>query len=240
MTMFRPILSALAVPLALALLPCAPALAATQPYVVTAFDSVRVEAPVRVVIRTGGGSSARGEGDRIILDRLDVQVSGGLLLVRLRPAASPGEQRPGGSATLTLSTGTIRRVQLSGGGSLAIDVMKGQRGDIALAGSGDISIGKVAVDRLVAMVAGNGRMTLAGNAGIVEARATGAGVVDAAGLKAKQATLVNQGPGSITLTANGPADISTAGSGDVTVLGMAACKVARGGTGRISCGGKDY
>ncbi|MDF0543605.1 DUF2807 domain-containing protein [Sphingobium sp. H39-3-25] len=238
--MSRLALFACAVPLALSLPPGAPARAATQPYVVTAFDSIRVEAPVKVVIRTGAGSSARGEGDRAILDRLDVQVSGGLLLVRLRSAASPGEERPGGSATLTLSTETIRRAQLSGGGSLAIDAMKGQRGDVALAGSGDITIGKVAVDRLFTMVAGNGRMTLAGNAGIVEARSTGAGIIDAAGLKAKQARLVNQGPGSITLTTNGATDISTAGSGDVTVLGMAACKVVRGGTGKISCGGKDY
>ncbi|WP_336959375.1 GIN domain-containing protein [Sphingobium aquiterrae] len=228
----------------IAALPCAPfcalAHAATQPYVVTTFDSIRVEAPVRVAIRTGAGTSARGEGDRQILDRLEVLVSGGLLLVRLRPPASLGEARPGGTATLTLSTGLIRRAQLLGGGALTIDAMKGQRGDIALAGSGDIAVGAVALDRLVVMVAGNGRMTLSGAAGVLEARSTGAGIVDAPGLKAKQATLVNQGPGSITLTVNGPADIATAGSGDVTVLGTPACKVTRGGTGRISCGGKDY
>lgn len=234
MTRFRHIL------VVMGLLSCVPAHAATQAYVITTFDSIRVEAPVRVVIRTGAGTSARGEGDRQILDRLDVQVSGGLLLVRLRAPASPGEARPGGTATLTLSTEMIRRAQLSGGGSLTIDAMKGQRGDIALAGSGDIVVGTAALDRLVVMVAGNGRMTLSGAAGVFEARSTGAGIVDAPGLKAKQTRLVNQGPGSITLTASGPADISTAGSGDVTVLGTPACKVTRGGTGRISCGGKDY
>jgi hypothetical protein len=239
MTAFRPIASA-GVALLMGLSPAA-ARAATQPYVVTSFDSIRLDAPVRVLVRSGGGASARGEGDRDTLDRIDLQVSSGLLVVRLRPPAAGANARGAvGPATLILTTQQVRRVQLSGGGSISVEGMKGQRGDIALAGSGDIAVSGVALDRLVLMVAGNGRLTLSGTAAILEARLTGAGSVAGESLRAKDAKIVNQGPGAIVATVGGTADISTAGSGDVTVLGAPSCTVARGGTGALRCGGKDY
>ncbi|CAN5288905.1 head GIN domain-containing protein [soil metagenome] len=221
-----------------AMLTAAPALAATQPYTITSFDSIRVNAPVRVVIATGAGVSARGEGSRDALDRVDLTVSGTVLTVRMK-APQAGE-KAAGPVTLTLSTGQLGRVLLSGGGSVAVDRMKGLRGDLVLAGGGDIAVGAVALDRLDVVVTGSGRVTLAGMAGVFNADVSGPGALAAEGLKTKQAKLVSTGPGSIVLTAATSADINARGSGDVTVTGKAACKVYRGGTGRIVCGGEDY
>src|SRR5690606_1830762 len=108
--------------------------AASQPYIVTGFDSIRVNAPVRVVVTTGGGVSARGEGDRDSLDRLELSNSGSLLTVRLK-TPEPGTKSKG-PVTLTLSTGQLKRIALSGGGSITIDRLKGLSADLALAGSG--------------------------------------------------------------------------------------------------------
>jgi hypothetical protein len=214
------------------------ALAATQPYTLSGFDTLKVNAPVRVIVTTGGGVSARGEGDRDALDRIDLSVSGAVLTVRLKPV-QPGE-KSGGSVTLTLSTGQLNRVILSGGGSIIIDRMKGLRGDLALAGSGDIAVGAVALDQLGVMLSGSGKVTLAGTAGVLTASVSGPGAVAAEGLKAKQAKLASDGPGNIVVNALTSADVTARGSGDVTVLGKPACKVNRGGTGRLQCGGEDY
>lgn len=216
--------------------PCA--LAASQPYIVTNFDSIRVNAPVRVVVSTGGGVSARGEGDRDALDRLDLSNSGSLLTVRLKPP-EPGS-RSSGPVTLTLSTGQLKRIALSGGGSLSVDRLKGLNADVALAGTGDISVGSVAVDAMGVTITGSGRVSLAGSTGVLNANVSGPGALAAEGLKAKQARIANDGPGSIVLTAITAADIAARGSGDVSVLGKPACKVNRGGTGRIVCAGEDY
>jgi hypothetical protein len=220
------------------LLSAAPVSAATQPYTITSFDGVRVLAPVRVVIATGVGVSARGQGARDALDRVDMAVSGTLLTIRMK-APQAGE-KAAGPVTLNLSTGRLGRVMLSGSGSVAIDRMNGLRGELVLDGGGDMSVGAVALDRLDVIVTGSGRVTLAGNAGVLNVNMSGPGAAAAEGLQAKQVKIVNNGPGSIALTALTSADISTRGSGDVMVTGKGACKVNRGGTGRIVCGGVEY
>ena len=75
-----------------------PAAAATRGYTITSFDAIRVDAPVTVIVTTGAGASARAEGDQALLDRLNVAVSGRLLIVGIT-RARPGE-KGGGAATL--------------------------------------------------------------------------------------------------------------------------------------------
>lgn len=221
-----------------ALLSSGPAIAATHGYTITSFDAIRVDAPVEVIITTGAGASARAEGDQSLLDRLKVEVSGRLLTVRMdRPR--PGE-RSGGRATVRLSTGSLARLVLTGGGSVSVNRMKGLRGDIILGGNGDVSVAAVDVDQLNLGLSGAGRATLAGRAATASLRLNGPGAVEAESLRVRQATVSNDGPGNVALTAEVTAEISASGSGDVTIVGKAACQVDNRGTGRISCGGESY
>jgi len=225
----------------LALIPfllAAPVGAATRGFTVTSFDAIRVDAPVEVVITTGAGASGRAEGDQAALDRLKLNVSGRLLAVTMERAQSGG--KPTGRAVLRLSTGDLGRVVLTGGGSVSISRMKGLRGEIVLGGNGDVSVAAVDLDQLNLGVAGAGRATLAGRVGTATVRVNGPGAVKAQGLRARQAVVANDGPGTVMLTADVTAKLSTSGSGDVTVLGKAACSVDNHGTGRISCGGEAY
>lgn len=215
-----------------------PAAAATQGYTITRFDSIRVDAPVRVFVATGKGVTAKGEGDRDALDRVDLQVSGNLLVIRMKPRGTD-EKRGGGPVTLRLSTDDLRRVTLTGGGSLTIDSMRGQRGDILLGGGGDITVGAVALDQIGVLLSGAGRIMLSGQAGRADMRVSGPGVLTADALVSRDARLVNEGTGSISTTASATADISAFGSGDVLVQGKAACKVKHSGAGRVLCGGEE-
>jgi len=226
-------------PLALlAALLTTPATAATNGYTITSFDAIRVDAPVEVIITTGAGPSARAEGDQALLDRLKVEVSGRLLTVRMEKAR-PGE-KSGGRATVRLSTGTLERLVLTGGGSISVSRMKGLRGDIILGGNGDVSVAAVDVDQLNLGLAGAGRAMLAGRAAVASVRVNGPGAVVADGLRVRQATVSNDGPGNVALTADVTAKVAASGSGDVTIMGKAACQVENRGTGRISCGGEAY
>ncbi|WP_340265344.1 GIN domain-containing protein [Sphingobium mellinum] len=215
-----------------------PASAATRGFTITSFDAIRVDAPIDVAITTGAGASARAEGDQALLDRLKVDVSGRLMAVTME-RARPGE-RSGGRAVLRLSTGALQRIVLTGGGSVSVSRLKGLRGEIILGGNGDVAVGAVDVDQLNIGLAGAGRATLAGRAGVATMRVNGPGAVMAELLHARQASVSNDGPGNITLTADVTAKLSASGSGDVTILGKAACQVDNRGTGRISCGGEAY
>jgi hypothetical protein len=221
-----------------AILIATPATAATRGYTITSFDAIRVDAPVSVIVTTGAGASARAEGDLALLDRLNVNVSGRLLTISMN-RAQPGE-KSGGAATLRLSTGDLSRIVLTGGGSVAVNRMKGLRGDIVLGGNGDVTVAAVDLDRIDLSLAGGGRATLTGRTGIANIRVSGPGAVAGDALRARQATLANDGPGSIALTAEVTAKITATGSGDVTVTGKAACSVDNRGTGRIACGGDSY
>ncbi|PJG49881.1 DUF2807 domain-containing protein [Sphingobium sp. LB126] len=215
-----------------------PAQAATRGFTVTSFDAIRVDAPVEVVITTGTGASARAEGDQAALDRLKLDVSGRLLSVTMAKA-QPGE-KSGGRAVIRLSTGDLGRIVLTGGGSVSASRMKGLRGEIVLGGNGDVRVAAVDLEQINLSVAGAGRATLAGRAGVANIRVTGPGAVAAEALRARQATVVNDGPGTVALTAEGAAKVTASGSGDVTVTGKAACSVDNRGTGRINCGGEAY
>lgn len=214
------------------------AVAATRGYTITSFDAIRVDAPVEVIITTGAGASAKVDGDQSLIERLHIDVSGRLLTIRM-DRARPGE-KSGGRATVRLSTGMLERLVLTGGGSISVSRMKGLRGEIVLGGNGDVSVATVDVDQLSLGVAGAGRATLAGRAAVAAVRVNGPGAVAAEGLRARQATVSNDGPGNVALTADVTAKISASGSGDVTIAGKAACQVENRGTGRITCGGEAY
>ena len=215
-----------------------PAEAATRGYTITSFDAIRVDAPVTVVVTTGSGASARAEGDQAALDRLKVDVSGRLLIISMaRPRSG---EKSGGAATLRLSTGMIDRIVLTGGGSVMVDRMKGLQGQIVLGGNGDVGVADVALDRIDVALAGGGRATLGGRTGVANIRVNGPGAVAAEGLRARQASISNDGPGSVTLTAEVTAKVVSTGSGDVTVGGKPACTIDNRGTGRILCDGENY
>ena len=215
-----------------------PAMAATRGYTITSFDAIRVDAPVEVIVTTGAGASAKVDGDQSLIERLHIDVSGRLLTIRM-DRAQPGE-KSGGRATLRLSTGTLERLVLTGGGSISVSRMKGLRGEIVLGGNGDVNVAAVDLDQLSLGVAGAGRATLAGRAAVATVRVNGPGAVAAEELRVRQATISNDGPGNVALTAEVTAKISASGSGDVTVTGKAACQVENRGTGRISCGSEAY
>lgn len=211
--------------------------AAEQQYSVTNFDTVRMQGPFRVTIVTGKGNSARGVGDRDALDRVSLNVAGGVLTIR---AAAPryGEaDRNLGRVELSITTATVRRVMMGGNGALNIQGMKGVRGDINLAGNGDLEVSGMSLDQLVVNSAGSGRIRMAGQAGVARIQVIGAGSIDAPGLVAKDIFIDSQGPGSILLTGTGGADIDVQGSGNVKVLGKVACTTKQAGSGLLECGG---
>jgi hypothetical protein len=214
------------------------AIAAEQQYSVTDFDTIRMQAPFRVTVVTGKGNSARGQGDRDALDRVSLQVSGGVLTIRA--AASPYSERAGksGKVELFITTSTVRRVMMGGNGALIIHGMKGVRGDLALAGNGDLEVHGIDLDRLVVNSAGSGRVGLAGRAANARIQVIGAGSIDGAELAARDIVIDSQGPGSILLTGTGAANVDVQGSGDVKVLGKVACTVRQAGSGQLECGGK--
>lgn len=220
-----------------AMVACVPGHAAMRGYIVTNFDSIRMEAPIRIVLTTGSGVSGRGEGDRALLDRVNLSISGGLLTVRMnegpRGLDTDSASEP---PTLYLSTSQLRRVRVLGGGVLTIGELSGLEVDLSMNGNGELIVEKADVEQLSLYVSGGGRMTIGGSARNLRASVNGPGELEAAGLRANYATIANDGVGSARVTVNGPATVVSTGSGETIIEGKPVCSVTRRGVGKVICG----
>ncbi len=208
-------------------------------YIVTSFDVIKVEAPVRIMLITGTGTRAQGEGDREMLDRVDLSVSGGVLSVKMRARLDNGfdsTDASGEAPLITLSTGQLRRVNVMGGAQVRVSRLDALEADLSLSGNGELTVDKASVERLALYVSGGGRLTIAGKAHYVRASVNGSGMLEAAGLDAHEATVSNDGPGSMALSVHGPVKVVSTGSGDTSIDGKPICSVTRRGTGAVKCG----
>jgi hypothetical protein len=214
-----------------------PAAAATRTYIVTDYDSIRVEGPMNVNVVTGRGASAKGEGGRDALDALDLQVNSRVLVVRFRKTASgaPNQGNIGG-VNLLLTTPALKRVYFTGSGTVSADGLSKGDAEITAAGTGRVTISGIATDSLLVSQTGAGTVSLAGRAKNARIRASGNGSIEAGALQVNDLTLAINGAATVEAHADRAAQVSLVGSGSATVNGRPACTVRQAGGGVVRCG----
>ena len=221
----------------LAVLTVQPALAAERRHIVTDFDRVQIDGPFAVELRTGLASAAIVSGSTEAIERVSVEVQGGLLRIRPNRSAWGGYPAEGaGPVKIRLATRGLRGVIVTGAGSLEVDRAEALRFDLTVSGNGRVAIGELEADRLILGSIGAGQVVLAGTAKSVRATVQGAGSLDASALRAADAEIATDTAGSIRLTVERAAKVTAAGAGDVEILGSPACTVKSTGAGRVLCG----
>lgn len=211
-----------------------------QTYVISSFDSIRLEAPADVEIVTGKGASAIGTGDRAALDSLRLQMSGDTLIIRMNRPAMGAVTRARGPVRLKLTTGTLGRVILLGPGTLTADEVKARHAEVTLRGGGTLRLPRIEADRLTADLLGSGVMTLGGRAGDMTSTASGSGRIDASALTANRLRADLDGSADARYLARDNAILVAAGSGSLVVTGKATCTVRKLGSAQVECGGVTY
>lgn len=211
-----------------------------QTYVIGDFDTIRLEAPVEVVIVTGKGASAIGTGARATLDALNLQMGGRILTIRMNRYAIGAPGAPLGQARLMLTTGELKRVVLLGAGSLTADRIKGDRAEASLRGSGTLTLPRIEADYLTIGLLGSGTMTLAGHAGDVNATVSGSARLDASRLDTDRLRVNAEGSVDTQFAARATVTAVATGSGRAIITGPAACTVRKLGSATVECSGTAY
>jgi hypothetical protein len=216
--------------------------AANRSFIVTDFDSIRVEAPIAVAVATRRGVTARGEGDAAMLDRIELRVSGRILTVRLKASPFEGSHDNGSGAPLRLflTVPALRSAQLAGSGMLAVQGMRGERAEIVAAGSGSLVVTDIASGTLAVGQMGAGQLRLSGKAGTAIMRLTGSGEVNATGLDVADLDITAEGSGTAQALATRSARIVAIGPANIQVDGQPACTVRHAGSGTVMCGDKRF
>jgi len=211
-----------------------------QTYVIGDFDTIRLEAPVEVVIATGKGASATGTGTRATLDALNLQMGDRVLTIRMNRYAIGSESGATGQARLMLTTGDLKRVVLLGAGSLTADRVRGDRAEASLRGSGTVTLPRIEAEQLTIGVLGSGTMTLGGRAGDVNATVSGSARLDAAKLDTLRLRVDAEGSVDTQFAARDTVTAVATGSGRAIITGPAACTVRKQGSATVECGGVSY
>ena len=219
----------------LVLLIATPASAAERTIPVPDFQLIRVAGPYAVHLTTAAAPAARVAGDTDAVDALDLHVEGGTLIVRPRGglyALKAGQPVP----TITLATGAVRSIALSGGGELTVDgALAGDRIDLNVTGRGTLAAPAMRADQLTVTLIGAGDITLGGTARGVRLTANGGGRIAAAGLIVDDLIVHSEGLTEVTVTARYTALASATGAGPIRILGQPECKRREVLRGTIDC-----
>lgn len=213
----------------------APAAAETRNFGIAGFTKVRVDGPFHVSVATGVAPFAKASGSGAALDRVAVEVRGDTLVIQ--SAASAWGGYPGkdaGPVEIKVGTHELSAAYLNGSGVLDIDRVKGLSFNFAVQGSGNGSIGQAAVDQLTVNVTGTASAMLAGQTGKLTAVVRGISMLDATGLKAKDASLGAEGAATIKAAVSNSTTVDAAGPATVRLTGGPACTLRASGSATVS------
>ena len=219
------------------------------------FDSVAVEGSYHVVVHVGERSAVRAEGDSVAVERLDVRVENGTLMIAPRRnmldfrsfgrGATVHVSAPALDGAFLAGSGTMRvdRVQsqafeaaVRGSGGLQIEEVRAGQAEFSLSGSGSVQIDALEAAQFDAALSGSGSLRAVGTAETSRVSVNGSGSASLAQLQTRRTSVAASGSGSVAVQASEAVDGSLSGSGSVTVHGSARCSISRSGSGRLRCG----
>jgi hypothetical protein len=202
---------------------------------VAAFDSVQVDGPYNVHIRTGTRSSVRARGAKSRIDKLMIEVHGQTLYITSRSSGWFGWPSSG-TVDIDVALPTLTEARLVGSGDVDIDRVRGGSFTTAVSGSGNLSVAQLATASMAAKVTGSGNLTVRGQTGQAKTEVTGSGNFEGGGLAVQQLTANLTGSGGITVGPTRKAQATLLGSGDIRIAGRPTCTTKKTGSGDIFCG----
>ncbi|HEX4738033.1 MAG TPA: head GIN domain-containing protein [Allosphingosinicella sp.] len=212
---------------------------ARRDFQVGAFQKIALAGSSDVVVTVGGAPSVRAEGDKAVIDRLDIRVENGELKIENK-RHDGWNWDFGGShhnhVTVYVTAPSLAGVSVAGSGDMKVDKVAGSEFDASLAGSGDLNVDSLQVAAARFNIAGSGDISASGKAGQASITVAGNGDFKAGGLEIGNATVSVIGSGDVTARATQNADVTVMGSGDVTLSGSAKCNVHKMGSGDVHCG----
>ncbi len=200
------------------------------------FRSITVQGPDRVIVRQGETFSIAATGRAGLLDRMQVTVANGTLIVARQPGIDAALTQRLGTATITVTMPRLENVEVSGSGELRADRMDAGSGRIGVTGSGNVAVNDSLFQRVTIAVIGSGNAVIGGRAANhADVQVEGAGTLQGTTFGSDTANINVTGSGDVAMTIYNSADVRVTGSGDVVIQGGGQCRINRTGSGEVSC-----
>lgn len=224
----------------------------SRPFAAAGFDKVSLRGPFDVIVRVGPAAGVRATGDSALLDRLDIRVEDGELVMGYADNTWILDKS---DVDIAVTLPAIAAASVRGSGTMRVDRVEAPRFAAAVGGSGMLRIagidardlaasvggsGEMILDRITAgpakfAVAGSGDLRAKGVATRSTVSVTGSGSLDAIDLMSDTASIAVSGSGDAAIGARRSAAIAVKGSGNARVRGTTNCQIATTGSGKARC-----
>jgi hypothetical protein len=204
-------------------------------YAVTPFQRISLAGSLDVVVTVGGAPSGRAVGPSEALDRLEIRVEDGELIVGNKNRASWSWGGRHDKVTVYVTAPALEAAAVAGSGDMKVDKVVGPKFEAAMSGSGGLSLPSVQSAQASFSISGSGNLEAAGAVKNVRVSIAGSGNMDGSSLQANDASVSIIGSGGASLKASGNADVSIMGSGNADISGGAKCRVTKLGSGHANC-----
>ncbi|HKM45446.1 MAG TPA: head GIN domain-containing protein [Dysgonamonadaceae bacterium] len=204
-------------------------------YPVQPFSSIDYDAVGKVIFTQSEKTSVRVEGDKKLIDKLEVNVSKEVLKIEQKGKFSSRSKK---NLTIYISSPTIEAIDAEGVGNWVLKgKVKTPNLKIDFEGVGNFEALDLDIPSIIANYEGVGNLKLGGTSNFIEIKSEGVGSIDTQKLIAKSVVLRASGVGSVKVYASESIDLNNEGVGSVTYYGNPAVKnIKNSGVGKTKQG----
>jgi hypothetical protein len=198
---------------------------------VTGFTKINLSISGDLHLKQGNKYEVVLEGDKESLDKIETEVSGKSLNIKIKSVMHWGNI---GKVDIYITTPNVDAISVSGSGDVMAETPINS-GDLNLtiSGSGTINIDNLSADELDATITGSGNMKLSGKLNnSADITITGSGDYKGEQLKGKSADIHITGSGSAKVYASEKLKTHITGSGDVYYAGRPLVNASSTGSGK--------
>lgn len=209
--------------------------AAVRDWKIAGFDKVDLAAAAAVQVHAGGAFAVHADGDADLVNRLDLRVRAGTLVIGWLPGQGPHNVHDE-HLHIFVTMPRVAGAAVSGAGTVDVDRAEGPGFAGRVGGAGTLKVGALKAGQTSLDVGGTGTLEATGGTDKLVVHLSGVGSIKAGGLAARAGLIDMSGTGSVTARVNGPVEVRLSGLGSVSVLGQPQCIVHKSGWGSVHCG----
>jgi hypothetical protein len=193
------------------------------------FTGVSLGLPGQVEVRIGDVESVSVETDENLMPLIETVVANGSLEIRAKRQTNLKAR----TLKFVVQAKQIDRLQVAGSGSIVSEPLRSPKLGLEVAGAGLIDVKDVDCESVSIAIGGSGDLKVAGTTRRLSVKIGGSGDVQAGQLKAEDAQVSVAGSGDVTVWSRDTLKVSIAGSGDVNYYGDPKVSLSAAGPGSV-------
>lgn len=203
----------------------------TETRELSSFDEIKLGGSFDVTLRKGSRESVKIESETLALDKIETEVDGNTLKVRLKS----GTYRNTGKIRLLITFSDLEALTSSGSSTVVCeDEIEADDFKLECSGSGKIHLAELKASSLDISNSGSGNIEIAGSAQKQSMHLSGSSKIDAFDFQTQESEIHISGSGDVNVNVAESLEASVSGSGDIRYRGNPDVKNIRvSGSGNI-------